>query len=50
MRTIKEEEHDVQSLEGGAGGLGEQTLTSMTMCEEIEGLLKINMNKFNEES
>ena len=34
-------------MEGGA--TGEQTLTSLTMCEEIEGLLKINMNKVNDE-
>ena len=51
MKTIKEEDADINSIEGGgAGGLGEQTLTSMTMCEEIEGLLKINMNKVNDES
>ena len=46
MIPIKEEEVDVKSIDGGAG---EQTLTSLTMCEEIEGLLKINMNKVNDE-
>lgn len=49
LRTIKEEEVDINSMEGG-GTIGEQTLTSMTMCEEIEGLLKINMKKVNEEN
>lgn len=48
MRTIKELDADLISMEGGA--TGEQTLTSLTMCEEIEGLLKINMNKVNDES
>ena len=47
LRSIKEEEVDMNSVEGAAG---EQTLTSMTMCEEIEGLLKINMNKVNDET
>lgn len=49
LRTIKEEDmhHDdeMHSLEGAVG-----ELTSLTMCEEIEGLLKINMNKVNDES
>ena len=48
MRTIKELDADIISMEGGA--TGEQTLTSLTMCEEIEGLLKINMNKVNDEN
>jgi hypothetical protein len=47
LRPIKELEADLISMEGGA--TGEQTLTSLTMCEEIEGLLKINMNKVNDE-
>ena len=48
MRPIIELEGDLISMEGGA--TGEQTLTSLTMCEEIEGLLKINMNKVNDEN
>jgi hypothetical protein len=48
LRPIKELEGDLISMEGGA--TGEQTLTSLTMCEEIEGLLKINMNKVNDEN
>ena len=48
LRPIKELEGDLISMDGGA--TGEQTLTSLTMCEEIEGLLKINMNKVNDEN
>ena len=41
QRRENDESHD-------EGGLAEQTM--LTMCEEIEGLLKINMNKVNEEN